>query len=414
MRIDRDTFDEILTTLLRNRSRSLLTAFGIFWGIFMLLSLIGGGQGWQGLMLQNFDGFATNAGFIIARPTSQPYKGFRKGRSWQLTTDDLSLLRSRVEGIDVVTPAYARWNTRAMHDKHSFTSILKGCHADYIRVESYNLKYGRFINEADVQQMRKVCVLGKRVYEKLFPEGGDPCGKRIQVDGIYYQVVGVNGESSDNMNVQGPASESVMLPLTTLQRAYNLGRYVDLLCYLVKPGYRVSEVQPRVEQVLKEAHFVAPTDRQAILSFDLEQLFNTMDNLFRGTRILFWMVGLGTLLAGAIGVSNIMMVTVKERTSEIGIRRAIGARPIDILGQILTESVVLTLVAGMLGISFSVLVLQGLEAAVASGGSNASFQISFQTAVAVAALLTALGTAAGILPALRAMAVKPIDAIRDE
>ena len=200
-----------------------------------------------------------------------------------------------------------------------------------------------------------------------------------------------------------------------MQQAYNLGRNIELACFTVRPGLKVTDVQPEVERIIKEAHFIAPDDKQAIMLLNTEAMFSMMDNLFIGIKILIWMVGLGTLLAGAIGVSNIMMVTVRERTTEIGIRRAIGARPKDILQQILSESIVLTTVAGMIGISFAVLVLQILDmATIRDNGETYGYQVTFGLAVGTCALLITLGILAGLAPAYRAMAIKPIEAIRDE
>ena len=248
----------------------------------------------------------------------------------------------------------------------------------------------------------------------MFTPGTDPLGKYIRVDGIYYRVIGLS-VAEGNISIQGQSSESVILRFTTMQRAYNLGRNIELACFTVKPGLKVTDIQPEVERIIKEAHFISPDDKQAIMVLNTEAMFSMMDNLFTGIRILIWMVGLGTLLAGAIGVSNIMMVTVRERTTEIGIRRAIGARPKDILQQILSESMVLTTIAGMMGISFAVLVLQVMDMTITSdSGRSFGFQVTFGLAVGTCALLITLGMLAGLAPAYRAMAIKPIEAIRDE
>lgn len=414
MRIDIDTCEEILVTITRNKTRSLLTAFGVFWGIFMLVTLMGGGQGMQDMMQAQFDGFATNSGFVASQKTSEAYKGFRKGRWWDLENDDVERIRNQVQGLEVVTPSTARWGSTAIYEDKKYECSVKGLYPEYEKIEASKIAFGRFLNEVDVREARKVCVIGKRVYESLFKSGEDPCGKYIRVDGIYYQVVGMSA-AEGNINIQGQASEAVTIPFTTMQQAYNLGKRIDVVCFLVKQGTKVTDVQPEIEQIIKEAHYIAPTDKQAVMLLNAEAMFSMMDNLFTGIRILIWMVGLGTLLAGAIGVSNIMMVTVKERTTEIGIRRAIGARPRDILQQILSESMVLTSIAGMAGISFGVLVLQVLETGVnASQSHYAHFQVSFGLAIGTCILLVALGMLAGLAPAYRAMAIKPIEAIRDE
>ena len=196
---------------------------------------------------------------------------------------------------------------------------------------------------------------------------------------------------------------------------YNLGDRVYMLCFTAKEGITMNDIIPRVREVIARAHYVDPTDEQAMFLLNTQLIFGIVDNLFKGINFLIWLIGLGTLLAGVIGVSNIMMVSVKERTTEIGIRRAIGATPRQILGQIISESTVLTLVAGMTGIVFSVLILYGVELAMTQDGIlKAPFQVPFATAVLAASLLTVLGVVAGLMPATRAMQIKPVDAMRDE
>lgn len=415
MRMDVDTWSEILLTITRNKTRSLLTAFGVFWGIFMLIVLIGGGKGMQSMISQNFAGFATNSGFIFAQPTSKAYKGFKKDRSWNMVNNDLNLLRLRVKGLQLVTPFNMNSGANVTYQEKKGQFMMKGLYPAYTQIEDQKIKFGRFLNDVDISGNRKVCVIGHRVHEQLFGKQTNPCGKYISIDGTYFQVIGVSG-SEGNINIGGQASQSIVIPYSTFNKIYNRGENVDLLCVLAEPGYKIKGLQVNIEKVLKEKYMISPDDKQAVSLVNAEALFTMVDNLFRGLRILVWMVGLGTLLAGIIGVSNIMMVTVRERTTEIGIRRAIGARPRDIIQQILSESMVLTLVAGMAGITFAVLVLQVLEVGVNSGDSFSDivFQVTFWTALGVAFLLTLLGLLAGLAPAVRAMNIKPIDAIRDE
>ena len=260
-----------------------------------------------------------------------------------------------------------------------------------------------------------MCVIGKRVYEELFPEGGSPLGKRISIDGSFYTVIGVDWKDSGGISINGRASDAVTIPINQARRAYNLGNNVHLLCFTAKEGVTMSDITPRVREIIARRHFIAPDDEQAMFLLNTQLIFGIVDNLFKGINFLIWLIGLGTLLAGVIGVSNIMMVSVKERTTEIGIRRAIGATPRQILGQIISESIVLTLVAGMIGIVFSVLILAGVELAMTTDGVlKAAFQVPFGTAVLAALLLTVLGVLAGLMPALRAMRIKPVDAMRDE
>ena len=412
-RFDLDVWEEILVTLTRNKTRSLLTAFGIFWGIFMLVALMGGAQGMQQMLSREFEGFATNSGFIGSNKTEKAYKGFQQGRTWDLENADVERIRRSVGEVEVITPSQARWGINIIYEERSIDGTLKGLYPEYGKIEEPLISHGRYLNDMDVRERRRVCIIGKRIYETLFPGGGNPCGKSVKINGIYYQVIGVS-MSTGNISVQGRSETSVIIPFTTMQQNYNLGQKVQLLCYTAKKGYSISEVEEKVAQVVKRAHYIHPDDSQALVQVNAEAMFSMMDNLFSGVRILGWMVGLGTLLAGAIGVSNIMMVTVKERTTEIGIRRAIGARPGDILRQILSESMVLTVFAGMAGITLAVFLLDAVEAGLSTPEAAAHFQISFGEAVGACLLLLCLGLLAGLAPAYRAMSIRPIDAIRDE
>jgi putative ABC transport system permease protein len=234
------------------------------------------------------------------------------------------------------------------------------------------------------------------------------------VDSTYYEVIGVD-YSAAGINFNGRAEEKITLPLTLVQQTYNRGSQVDLIAATGRPGVVMSKLSPRIRETIARAHYVDPTDEQGAMVFNTEVLFQMLDNLFKGVNFLIWLVGLGTLLAGAIGVSNIMMVTVRERTTEIGIRRAIGATPRMILSQIISESIVLTLVAGMSGILFAVLILQMLELGNTEDGIlTAHFQVGFWTAIVAALMVSLMGVLAGLAPAARAMSIKPVDAMRDE
>ena len=410
MRLDTDTFREIADSLVRNKRRSLLTGFGVFWGLFMLLFLIGGGAGLKEMLSKNFAGFANNTVILISSNTSKPYKGLQEGRYWNFEYKDVERLRQMVPELDVVAPMVSAWSGNVAYGSHSSSASVKGITADYDRVETSQIKYGRFINEMDVKQERKVCVIGKDIYNELFPDGGDPCGSYVEVGGIHLRVIGVDFNSG-NMSINGRASRTVTMPITVAAKIYHRGNTVDIICLTGKSGVKMTSLESRLRSVMGRQHSFDPTDDQAMMILNTQQIFSIVDNLFRGLNFLVWLVGLGTLLAGAIGVSNIMMVTVKERTVEIGIRRAIGALPGEILSQILMESVSLTLLAGSFGIVFSVLMLSGLEAITKH---EAVFQIGFGTAIVAALLLAFLGALAGLAPALRAMNIKPVEAMHDE
>ena len=415
MRFDLDTYKEILDTITRNKSRSLLTGFGVFWGVFMLIALMGGGQGLKEILQNNFAGFATNTAIVWAQNTTKPYKGFNKGRQWNMELSDMERLRQRIPELDVITPLLFSGRKTLVYGDKTFNGSTQGVDPDYAKVSAPKIFYGRYINEMDVRQQRKVCVIGKQIYQNLFPGGGDPCGKSLRVDSTYYTVVGVDYRSGNGVNFGGRADETITLPQSVLRTAYNRGNAVDIIAVTGKPGVVMSTLAKPIRETIARRHSIDPTDEKGLMVFNTEVLFQMLDNLFKGVNFLIWMVGIGTLLAGAIGVSNIMMVTVKERTTEIGIRRAIGATPKMILSQIISESIILTLVAGMSGIIFGVAILQMLEMANTTDGIvTAHFQVNFWTAIFSAILICILGGLAGLAPAWRAMSIKPVDAMRDE
>lgn len=412
--LDSDLWEEIFDSLRKNRTRTFLTAFGIFWGVFMLILLMGGGKGLETMLGENFAGAASNSGFMISNSTSEPYKGFRSGRMWHLELDDVARIRNCVPEINIVTPTIRSWGGRAMANDKSCSISLMGHYADYCKVDNPKIKHGRALTDADGMQHRKVCVIGKRVAKELFPHLENPCGQFLRIDSINYCVIGVSDKTSGGITIGGNPETTVYLPYETMRQMYNRGNEVDILAVVAKDEYPMSEVQYKVEALLKHVHMIHPKDTQALIKVNTEAIFSMIDSLFTGVSILVWMIGLGTLLAGAIGVSNIMVVTVKERTTEIGIRRAIGATPKDILTMVMSESIVLTLIAGMSGISLAVFILQMVENATHADFPTAQYQISFGVAIGASLLLTILGVLAGLAPAIRAMNIKPVDAMREE
>jgi putative ABC transport system permease protein len=327
---------------------------------------------------------------------------------------DVERLKQQVPELSAVAPVLMGRGSTAYYGDQKTTPRIQGTLPEMTKIETPKMYYGRYINDMDVREQRKVCVIGKKIYKELFKEGGDPCGKKIRVDSTYYEVVGVDYRSG-GISLGGRAEERITLPLTLMQAAYNRGNSVDMIAAVGRPGVLMSKITDRMRETVARAHYIDPTDEQGVGMFNTELMFQLINNLFKGVNILIWLVGLGTLLAGAIGVSNIMMVTVKERTTEIGIRRAIGATPKMILSQIISESIVLTLVAGMSGILFAVMILQMLEMANTEDGIiQTHFQVGFWTAIFCAVVVSTLGVLAGLAPAARAMSIKPVDAMRDE
>lgn len=415
MRFDIDSYKEIVETLSRNRSRTLLTGFGIFWGIFMLLIMLGAGNGLKYIMSKNFEGFTSNAVIIGSAQTSVPYGGFKRDRMWHMTVEDIDAIKGYIPEVDIVTMMEGRWGGLMTSGENSYSGNLKGLDYEYAGVETPKLLFGRWLNPVDCEQERKVCVIGKRVWENLFPDGSDPCGKFLKIYGMQLQIIGVDASTS-NISINGSSSTATVIPYSLMNRTFNLGGRFDIICFTLKEGADSEKVQERMRALLSRRHSISPDDKKAMLMLDTAKMFAIVDNLFKGINILVLLVGLGTLLAGAIGVSNIMMVTVKERTTEIGIRRAIGATPKMILTQIISESIGLTVLAGMLGIMASVGILAVVGKVISSNPEigEVSFQIGFWMAFGVLSLLVALGVLAGLAPAMRAMDIKPVDAMREE
>lgn len=413
---DIDRWQEIWFTITHNKSRSFLTAFGVFWGMFMLVVMVGAGVALQRGMSSQIEGFATNSCFVWAQQTSEPYKGLKKGRNWNMENEDISLLINKIPEIQYLAPVLfggQSTNNVTRNDKAG-TYGVKGNYPSYNKIDESKMVCGRYINDIDIAEERKVCVIGERVYEVLFPKDENPIGKSIQVNGIYFNVIGVARHTS-HVNIGGNAEESVVLPFSTMQQAFNQGKIIHFMAVTAKPGIKVKVIEDKIHAVLQEKHNISPLDKKAVGGFNIEDEFNMFLYLGIGIAALIWIVGLGTLFAGAIGVSNIMLVTVRERTKEIGIRRALGATPRNIIAQILSESIVLTVIAGVLGLMFGVGLLSLVGVALSHGDQFFKDpQISFTVAIAALIILLIIGTLAGFIPANRAMNIKPIEAIREE
>jgi len=415
---DADRWQEIWMTITSNKSRSFLTAFGVFWGILMLVLMVGAGKALETGVMSQVEGFATNSAFFAAEPTSEPYKGFRKGRNWNMTNSDLPIIRQRVEEMQYISPVlFAGGNNgdeNVVRGDKGGSYLIKGCYPEYNLIETSKMLYGRYVNDIDIAEKRKVCVIGERVYEVLFQREEDPVGKQIRVNGIYFQVIGV-ARSTSNVRIGGSTALTVVLPFTTMQQAFNQGNIIHFLAATAKPGVAVKSVEDKITEILKQQHQISPDDKEAVFTMNIEEEFKMFNYLGIGIAALIWIVGLGTLLAGAIGVSNIMLVTVRERTKEIGIRRALGATPNNIIGQILSESIVLTVLAGIGGIMLGVGLLSAVGMALSQGDQFFKDpQISFSMAAGSLIILIVIGMLAGVIPAQRAMMIKPVEAIGEE
>lgn len=423
---DLDRWQEIMSALKKNKMRTFLTAFGVFWGIFMLVIMLGAGNGLRNGVTSDFGDFATNSVFMWSRTTTMPYKGLPRGRNYNFKNDDIEALRREIPEIAILSPrtqggGLSGGNNVIRGIKSGAFSIM-GDYPEWNEIDPVTITMGRFLNHADLNEKRKVAVIGSKVQEILFAPEEDPLGQYIQIQGIYFQVIGTFKPLNSGVNFGGDKEQSIFIPLTTFQRVYNWGDVIGWFAFTSKEGTPASEVEEAASALLRRRHLVSPEDKMAIGSFNLEKQYNQMTGLFQGINGLIWIVGIGTLLAGVIGISNIMLVIVKERTKEIGIQRAIGAPPRSIISQIITESVFLTTFAGYIGLVVSVAILELINKFLSSqqsngGGGDTMFKdpgIDFNMAIIALTILIVSGAIAGWIPARKAVSIKPIDALRYE
>lgn len=418
MIFDIDNWKEIGATLARNKTRTFLTAFGIFWGTAMLAMLAGGAEGLNAQMRRNFDGFATNSAVVFPQRTTLPYKGFQKGMSWNLTIEDVENIRANMPEFEVVSPIINSNSTTLKYRDKTYTAQIGAYEPNYTKVMEPIIISGRFINEADISNCAKSIVLGANVASNLFGSA-DPVGEMVECDNIFYRVVGVVKQRSD-ISVNGRLDNQAIIPFSTGQRLYNLGNTVHFMMMVAANGHNPTELRDRMYRILRSNHPLHPDDKDNLFFMDISEIFKQIDSVFLGVNILILFVGFSSLLAGIIGVGNIMWIVVKERTQEFGIRRAIGAKPRSIMEQIMCESAVLTAIAGTAGICFAVGVLQIAANVIAATAdtpmtpAETGFQLHFSTAIIIMVIFLVLGGLAGSIPAIKAMRIKPIEALNDK
>jgi len=414
-----DTWQEIIGTLRKNKLRAFLTACGVFWGAFMLVAMLGFGGGLERGVTKNMMGFANNAVYCWGQRTSLPYDGLQPGRWVGFETADIQMIRDNLgHEIEYLAPRLQlggwRGGNNVTRDGKAGDFNVNGDYPDFEHIQGLRFLSGRFVNDLDIANKRKVAMIGPRVYETLYKRGEDPIGTSIKIQGVYFTVVGQfeplgSGHWSERLE------QTVFIPFTTFQTAFNRGNDVGWFAATAAPGVPAEKLENDLRAELSKTHRISPDDRQALGSFNAGEEFRKVSNLFLGIRILVWFVGLCTMLAGVLGVGNIMLIVVKERTKEIGIRKAVGAPPWSIMSQIIQESTVLTAIAGYFGLAAGV---AGLSLADALFGEHNEMMnhpsVDFQVAIAATVILVVSGAIAGIIPARNAVRVNTVEALRAE
>lgn len=415
---DLDRWNEIWQTISRNKKRSIMTALGVFWGIFMLTVMLGAGLGLGRLFRTQLGDMSTNTLLMQPSQTGVPYKGMPKGRWWRMDNEDVESIR-KLPQVKYASGVYWGNELHCTYGTRKGDYSLMGYMPDYQKINPQKIIFGRFINEVDMLNKRKVCVIGTQMWKDLFPGGEDPSGKVIKMNNSYFTVVGVMKRQSSAMSFSD-IERTAVVPISLAQQMFGRGSQIHMLAMAGHDHTPSKEVEQAVKSVVFARHIISPDDQQAAWCMATAEMFEKVNGLFRGIALLTWIVGLGTLLAGIVGVSNIMLVLVKERTQEIGIRRALGAPPLAIISQILSESFVLTFIAGVMGLAAAVGVLSLVDSiyyqavTVAQDGAEVSWVISFGMGMTALGILVAGSLVAGIIPANRALKIKAVDAIREE
>jgi putative ABC transport system permease protein len=410
-----DGLQEILFTLRQNKLRTLLTAFGVFWGIFMLILLLGFGQGMQNGVLDQFGSDVLD--FIIVFPgdASLAYRGLGPGRRVRLDQDDVQAISRQIRGVRLISAEYSLGSGTVTYENKNSNADIRGIPDDYFKIkEDVPFNFGRKLDSLDVNEIRKVVVIGTSVVERLFPKDVNPVGKEVRVKEVVMKVAGVFYDKGN----QGRNSERVFIPQSTYKKVFGGGDHIEAIWLRPQAGVDGFELEKRIVELAKRRHDVAPEDKRGIKSFNMAEPAKNINGLFIGIRVFIWFVGLGTLMAGIVGISNIMIITVKERTREIGIRKALGATPLTIVSTLLIESTLVTGIAGYLGLVLGVGLLELVAFGLRSLGAKLPYflkpGVNLQVAVTAIFLLIGMGILAGLVPALRAAKITPIEAMRAE
>ena len=415
---DRDTWVEIFQSIRKNKLRTFLTMLGVFIGIYIYIGLSGASKGLDNGFEREFETIARNSMFIFASSSSKPYAGFKTGRQIQLKLSDADVLRQQVPEIMAIAPRNVKgiFGTQPGVVKRGTKVGNYSVFGDFPEFTEIATKKiydgGRFINDADINQERKVCVIGERTQKELFDEDEEPIGGYVAIENVNFQVVGVH-----KFTANGPFDNDsdIFIPFTTFRKLYNTGDNVSWFTIAAYDDVDVIQAEKDIKATLKRIHKVDPTDEKAIGGFNLGEVFNKIFGFSNGLTFLSLIVGIASIIAGVIGIGNILLISVKERTKELGVRRALGATPSEVRNQIIIEALVLTLLAGIIGIIFGAFTLWAIGAAFGDGDfpyTNPTVPISY--VLMSLFLMVSLGILIGLIPAQRAVSIRPIDALREE
>ena len=411
MIFDRDKWQEILSTINKNKLRTFLTGFSVAWGIFMLIILLGSGQGLQNGVQHQFADDATNSLWVYQGMTSKPYKGTNSGRKIQFTNADYNRTKKMDKHINHLSGRFYVGSKNIRYKNNYGSYDIRAVNPGHKYIENTEITTGRFLNPLDMEHYSKVMVIGDVVRKDLFKNGIDPLGKYVRVGNIPFKVIGVFKDAGGNGEMR-----KVYIPVTTAQRVFNGGNRLDQIMFTVGNAtlQQTRQIEKELRNEFAKTHHFDPTDRRAIRISNTLDEYNKVMNLFFGIRIFIWIIGIGTIIAGIVGVSNIMMIVVKERTKEVGIRKALGATPQSIVGLILLESVVITSLAGYIGLMAGVGLLELVNKYMPPSDFFRNPEANISIALTAMALLIIAGAIAGFIPAKKAASIKPIEALRDE
>ncbi len=414
---DRDLWREVFTTLGKNMFRTFLTMLGVIFAMVILMLLLGSANGMSNGFDKVFAGTASNSLFVWSQRTSEPYKGFERGREINFRIEDATILKEQIPEIEVLAPRIelgSHRNIVTVYRKgRKSGSAVYGDYPEIDNITKKRLVEGRFLNQSDIEDSKKVCVIGEETFKLLFDKGEDAIGQDIRINGVFFRVVGIY-KPNNNINIDG--ENAVFIPFTTFQKAFSSGDRMGWMAIAVNEETTVPVVEAEIKKLLKNKYDISPDDERAIGSFDMSEIFNNISAFTTVLKGFSFFVGIFTLLAGVIAISNILLITVKERTKEIGVRRALGATPRIVRRQIVMEAIILTAFAGLIGFAISVGILSGLDALFGQGDdfpfknpmvSIPQFGVSFLLMVGLSVLI-------GLLPANRAVKVRPIEALREE